>query len=418
MRPPWIYVPTLYFAEGLPYTIVMTVSAIMYKQMGMSNQFIGYTSIFYVPWVIKMFWSPVVDLYGTKRSWITGTQLCLAVLFAFLAFSIMSSWYALLTVVVFWILAFVSATHDVAIDGYYLLALDKKSQAFFLGVRSTCFRLSIIFGSGMLVIWAGTIEKVTGIIPLSWSSVMVIPAFIFLCMFLFHTFYLPHPPSDARPTGYHHIADFREAFRTYFRQEKIIPVIAFILLYRLGEAMLVKMIPPFLLDPVAAGGLGLGTDTLGYVYGTVGVFSLCAGGIIGGFLISRFGLKRCIWPMALALNAPDIFYIYLSMAQPSLATVYLLIALEQLGYGLGFTAFGVFLMYITREPYKTSHFAISTGLMALGMMLPGMLSGELQAVLGYTGFFMTVLVLTLPGMLLLFFIPLEHNHRVDIRSQE
>ena len=408
-RNPWIYVPTLYFAEGLPYIIVNIVSTIMYKKMGMPNQFIGFTSILYLPWVIKMFWSPAVDIYRTKKFWIINTQLLMAAGFSILAFSIDSSQFVLLTLSAFTATAFISATHDIAIDGYYMLVLDKKKQAFFLGVRSTCYRLAMIFGSGILVILAGTIEKRTGSIPLSWTVVMAVPAVIFFCAFLFHRSYLPCPSSDVPGAASEESKGFGEAFRTYFRQNKVIPIVAFILLYRLGEAMLVKMASPFLLDSPQAGGLGLATDTVGYVYGTVGVISLCIGGILGGLLIARFGLKRCILPMAIMLNAPDILYVYMAIVHPSIETVYFMVACEQFGYGLGFTAFAVFLMYIAREPYKTSHFAISTGLMALGMMLPGMLSGVIQSALGYTGFFVTVLVLTIPGMILLFFIPLEDN---------
>lgn len=409
-RTPWLYVPTLYFAEGLPYIIVNAVSAIMYKKMGMSNQFIGFTSILYLPWVIKMFWSPVVDIFIMRRTWIIITQLFMGTVFSLLALSINTSGFVLLTLAGFIIIAFISATHDIATDGYYMLALDKKKQAFFLGVRSTCYRLAMIFGSGILVVLAGMIEKGTGKIPLSWSIVMVVPALIFLCAFLFHSYYLPFPSSDIPGANLDKKKGFSEAFKTYFQQKKIIPIIAFILLYRLGEAMLAKMAAPFLLDSAESGGLCLTTDTVGYVYGTVGVISLSVGGILGGWLIARFGLKRCIWPMAIMLNAPDILYVYMSMLQPSLKMIYLMVAVEQFGYGLGFTAFAVFLMYIARKPYKTSHFAISTGLMALGMMIPGMLSGIIQNALGYTSFFITVLVFTIPGMFLLFFIPLEDNH--------
>ena len=406
---PWGFVPTLYFAEGLPYIIVNTVSTIMYKKMGMSNQFIGLTSILYLPWVIKMFWSPLVDVTFTKRAWIIATELAMALLFVLLALSLHTSLFVWFTLAAFITIAFISATHDIAVDGYYMLALDKKKQAFFLGVRSLFYRLAVIFGSGVLVVIAGTMEKRSGDIPLSWSLVMAGPAAVFLAAFLFHRAYLPFPGADASGAGARAGTGFRSAFRTYFQQEKIRAIVGFILLYRLGEAMLVKMAAPFLLDSPASGGLGLATDTVGYVYGTVGVISLSAGGLLGGWLISRYGLKRCFWPMALLLNAPDLAYVYMSVVTPSLKAVYLLVACEQFGYGLGFTAFGVFLMYIAREPYKTSHFAVSTGLMALGMMLPGMISGLLQEALGYTRFFIAVAVLTVPGMLLLLRIPLDNN---------
>ncbi len=262
------------------------------------------------------------------------------------------------------------------------------------------------------MVLAGTIEKKTGNISLSWSVVMAVACLIFLFAFLFHRFYLPCPSTDI--SGSENRKGFADAFRTYFQQEKIIYIVMFILLYRLGEAMLVKMTGPFLLDSPEAGGLGLATETVGYLYGTVGVISLSVGGILGGWLISAYGLKKCLLPMAIMLNAPDLLYVYLAMFQPPIETVYLMVALEQFGYGLGFTAFSVFLIYITRDPYKTSHFAISTGLMALGMMLPGMISGMLQSVLGYVNFFIFVLVFTIPGMVLLFFIPLDNSREQNM----
>ena len=406
---PWIYIPTLYFAEGLPYIIVNTVSVIMYKKMGMSNQFIGLTSIFYLPWVIKMFWSPAVDTCSTKRTWILITQILMAAAFAILAISINSSVFISFSLFAFAAIALISATHDIAVDGYYMLVLDEKKQAFFLGIRSAFYRLAVIFGSGLLVVLAGTIERKTGHIHLSWTVVMAAVCLVFLFAFFLHTFYLPRPASDASCASSGEKRSFKGAFVTYFQQEQIIPIVAFIFLYRLGEAMLVKMTAPFLLDSPGSGGLGLLTDTVGYVYGTAGVISLSVGAILAGWLIFRFGLKRCILPMAVMLNLPDFVYVYMSLFQPSLKAVFAMVAFEQFGYGLGFTAFSVFLMHIAREPYKTSHFAISTGLMAFGMMLPGMISGIIQGALGYTGFFISVLFFTVPGMVLLFFIPLDKN---------
>lgn len=406
-RLPWLYVPTLYFAEGLPYIIVNTVSVIMYKRMGMSNEFIGLTSILYLPWVLKMFWSPVIDVRGTRRGWIIGAQLVMALLFALLAMSIRTPLFVPLTLAAFVAIAFVSATHDIAVDGYYMLALDHRQQAFFIGVRSLFYRLAVLFGQGLLVVWAGGLEQSTGSIPVSWLLTMFIPAAVFSAACLLHQLILPRPGGDFSADEGVRQRDFYSAFSTYFTQPGIVRIVLFILLYRLGEAMLVKMAAPFLLDDTASGGMGLGTVTVGYAYGTAGMLSLTAGGLAGGWLIARFGLRRCIWPMAIMLNAPDLVYIYMAAARPAAWVVYILVSCEQFGYGLGFTAFSVYLMYIARAPYKTSHFAISTGLMALGMMGPGMLSGFLQQWLGYTGFFTLVAFLTVPGMVMICFLPSE-----------
>jgi len=406
-RSPWFYVPTLYFAEGLPYILVNTVSVIMYKKMGVSNQLIGLTSILYLPWVIKMFWSPIVDIYSTKRKWILWMQALMAVLFAFVALSIQSPFFLTLSIIFFFLTAFISATHDIVCDGFYMLALSKQDQALFVGVRSTFYRLAMIFGSGLMVVLAGRIEKATGNIPHSWTIVFSMTALVFAVLFFLHRWYLPKPGADRQSTTSNNNTHFFEAFRTYFQQPKIWAILLFILFYRLGEAMLTKMTAPFLLDSPEAGGLGLNTDTVGFVYGTVGVLSLVFGGILGGWLVSKFGFRKCVWPMVFALNVPDVAYIYMAIAKPALGWVYPLVAIEQFGYGIGFTAFMVYLMYISKGQYKTSHYAISTGLMALGMMLPGMISGYLQASLGYAAFFIAVLVLTIPGFLTLFFIPMD-----------
>lgn len=408
---PWLYVPTLYFAEGLPYVIVNAVAVILYKRMGMSNEFIGLTSILYLPWVIKMFWSPVVDVRATRRLWVVCTQALMAALFALLALSIGSTAFVPLTLTLFAAIAFVSATHDIAVDGYYMLALDHRRQAFFIGVRALFYRLALLCGQGLLVVWAGRLEQQTGSIPTGWMLALFVPAAFFTAACLLHRQYLPRPARDLGAGAGSQRRDFAAAFASYFSQPGCVRIVLFILLFRLGEAMLVKMAAPFLLDDPASGGLGLSTEAVGYAYGTAGMLSLTAGGLLGGWLIARLGLRRCIWPMAVLLNAPDIVYIYMAATQPADWLVYVLVACEQFGYGLGFTAFSVYLMYVARKPFKTSHFAISTGLMALGMMAPGMLSGFLQQQLGYAAFFTLVIGLSVPGMLMIFFLPFDDGSR-------
>ncbi len=406
-RLPALYVPTLYFAEGLPYIIVNVVSVIMYKDFGVSNQVIGLTSIFMWPWVIKMLWAPFIDIHATKRAWVLYTQLGIGVLLLALGACLHLSAFMLISVGIFMVIAFASASHDIAIDGYYMLALDENKQALYIGVRSTFYRIAVIFGSGALVVLAGRWQTALQNTILGWQLALSLAGVIFLLAFVFHRFYLPYPAADNSVHEQAQRESFLKVFKTYFQQKKIIPVIIFILVYRFGEAMLEKMGLVFLKDSVAAGGLGLSNETVGLVKGTVGVICLLAGGLVGGWFISKYGLKKCILPMAIMLNLPDLVYVYMSMHTPSLATIYGMIAVEQFGYGVGFTAFMVFLMYYARGKYKTSHYAISTGIMALGMMIPGMLSGFLQAALGYTQFFITVLFFTIPGMVMVFFLPLD-----------
>ncbi|AFZ24400.1 Major Facilitator Superfamily transporter [Cylindrospermum stagnale PCC 7417] len=411
-RSPWTYIPTLYFAEGVPNVIISTVAVIFYKKLGIDNeQITAWTSFLYLPWVIKMFWGPLVDIYSTKRTWILITQFAMFCCLTLVALSLQLPNFFFLSLAALTLGAFISATYDIATDGFYMLALNPAQQAFFVGIRSLFYRLAVLFGSGFLVVLAGRLEKSLNNIPLSWSISIGFSAVLFAILFIFHRLILPLPESDA-PRQLEVESEkipFWEVISTYFQQEKIGAILAFILFYRLGEAMLLKIASLFLVEKIENGGLGLSTEEFGWVYGTFGVLSLIIGGILGGALIARYGLKKCLFPMALALNLPDIFYVYIAYAKPSLTLIYPLVSLEQFGYGLGFTAFSVYLMYTAQGKYKTSHYAISTGLMALGLMLPGAISGVIQKAVGYPLFFVLVCLLTVPGMITLFFIPLKED---------
>ncbi|MBI5240700.1 MAG: MFS transporter [Elusimicrobia bacterium] len=407
---PWRFIPTLYLAEGLPYILINTVSVILYKRLGIDNDRIAFwTSWLYLPWVIKMFWGPAVDMVSTKRNWILGTQAGLAVLLGAAALSLRAPSFFLMSLFFFTVGAFISATHDIAADGFYMLALDDQGQALFAGIRSTFYRLAMIFGSGFLVYAAGVLETRTGDVPLSWALVMAAPAALFVLFVLYHRAALPFPKGDGAAVKKESAGvSFWEILASYLRQENIGATLAFILLYRLAEAMLVKLATPFLLDPRSAGGLGLSTSQVGVVYGTAGVGGLVAGGILGGWLISRYGFKRCLWPMVLALHLPDLFFLWMAYARPPALLAGVLVAAEQFGYGIGFSAFTVYLLMRAGESrYPTSNYAISTGIMALGMMLPGMFSGKIQLALGYQHFYLVVCLATIPGFLVIPFIPKE-----------
>ncbi len=408
---PWTFIPTLYFTSGIPYIIINTVSVIFYKKLGIDNAQIAlWTSFLYLPWVIKMFWGPIVDIYSTKRKWILYSQFAIFCCLGLIAFSLQLPNFFFISLATLTIGGFISATYDIATDGFYLLALSPEQQAFFVGIRSLFYRMAVIFGSGILVVLAGQLEVSLNNIPLSWTISIGFSALILAILFIFHRLILPLPELDKQQQiQVSENIPFWPIISSYFAQDKIINILAFILLYRFGEAMLVKIASLFLLDKPEVGGLGLSTSDVGLAYGTFGVISLICGGILGGLLISRYGLKKCLFPMALALNLPDIFYVYMAYTKPSLTLVYPLVSLEQFGYGFGFTAFSVYLMYICQGEYKTSHFAISTGIMALGMMLPGLISGYLQKALGYPLFFVLVCFLTIPGMIAIFFIPLKEE---------
>ncbi|MFM2064810.1 MAG: hypothetical protein RLZZ507_4481 [Cyanobacteriota bacterium] len=420
---PWFYIPTLYFGEGIPYMIINAVSVIFYKKLGIDNTQIAFwTSLISFPWILKMFWSPFVDIYSTKRKWLLTMQMVMFFCLSFLALSFQLPNFFFISLIILTVGAFISATYDIATDGFYMLALRPEQQALFVGVRSLFYRFAILFSTGFLVFLAGYLEEETQNIPLSWTLVIGLAAVIFAILFAFHFFILPSPESNNNDNNLELNAaqnsnininniPFIKIIVSYFQQPKIVVTLAFILLYRFGEAMLIKIASLFLLDKPELGGLGLSTKDFGLVYGTFGVISLICGGILGGLIIAKFGLKKCIFPMALALNLPNIFYVYMAYNQPSLQFVYPLVSLEQFGYGVGFTAFTVYLMYVCKGEYKTSHFAISTGLMALGLMIPGAISGAIQKSLGYPLFFVLVCLATIPGMLTIFFLPLEEENK-------
>lgn len=408
---PWYWIPTLYFAEGIPYFIVNNISVIMFTNMGMSKgQMAWYTSLLYLPWVIKPLWSPFVDIIKTKRWWIMAMQIIMSAAFALVAFTLPHPSAEVIaaggtdvslftvTLVLFWITAFASATHDIAADGFYMHALDPGDQSLFVGIRSTFYRLSSIFGQGVLVVIAGLLERKTGDIPQAWSVTLLASAVLFAAITLWHTFSLPKPSSDASRLGSGKadakqiIMEFGRTFVTFFKKKHVWIAMAFMLLYRLPEAFLVKMMNPFLLDSAAEGGLGLSTETVGVVYGTVGVAALTVGGIVGGIAASKWGLKKALWPMALSLTLPCLSFVFLAAYQPeNLLLISSCVALDQFGYGFGFTAYMLYLIYFSDGEFKTAHYSLCTAFMALSMMLPGMVAGYLQEAVGYVWFFAFVM---------------------------
>ena len=411
-RRPWAWVPSLYFAEGIPYVVVMIVSVTLYKRMGVSNADIAlYTSWLYLPWVIKPLWSPVVDLLKTRRAWIVTMQLLIGAGLAGVALTLPGPDFFRWSLAFLWLLAFASATHDIAADGFYMLGLDPRRQAWFVGVRSTFYRLAMIAGQGLLVMLAGALETRTGDVPLAWSLTFYLVAGLFVGFAVWHQATLPRPAGDRRRTGVTLaglVAGFVETFVSFFRKPGIVAILAFLLLYRFAEAQLVKMASPFLLDTVADGGLGLGTTQVGFVYGTVGVAALTVGGLLGGFLVARHGLRFWLWWTVAAINLPNAAYLFLAWTQPeAFWVVNAAVAVEQFGYGFGFTAYMLYMIQVAEGEHETAHFAICTGFMALGMMLPGMFSGWLQELLGYRDFFTWVLLATLPSFVVAALIPLK-----------
>ena len=411
---PWYWIPVLNFASGLPYAIIISVSVIMYKNLGINNEDIGiYTSLLYLPWVIKPLWSPFIDLYSTKRKWFLSMQLLISLAFLIVGLTIPLSNFFVISLAVFWVAAFASASNDVASDGFYMLALEKEQQSFFLGIRSTFYRLSMLTGNGLIVVIAGYIEQEYGDKQKAWSYTMIVVGLIMTVITIYNYFTTPkievetaetkitETNSAVSKTEWVPNKSFAAVFASFFQKKQIGIALAFILLFRLGESQLLKMLTPFLIDPITAGGMGLTTQDVGVIYGTFGVLALTVGGILGGIVISRDGLGKWMLPMILAMHLPIIGFILLSHFHPSsVYYVYVTVIAEQFGYGFGFAAFMMYLIYLADGESKTSHYSIATGFMALGMMVPGMLSGYIQEYLGYGNFFIWVFIATIPGLIL------------------
>ena len=410
---PWFWVPTLYFTEGIPYFLVNNISVMMFAKMGVPNdQLSFFTTLLYFPWFLKGLWSPFIDIFRTKRWWIISMQVLMTVLCILLTLTLphpsaemmadsqtsvgLFTW----TLIFFIITAFASATHDIAADGYYMLAHNAKSQAAFVGIRSTFYRIAAIFSQGVLVYIAGVIEKDTNDIPWSWQVTLGATSVILLLVTLYHCFLLPRAAEDQLRETKDFNGAMRElgaSFATFFTKPGVVLAIVFMLLYRLSEGFLVKLCQPFLVasrdtsivnGKIIGGGLELSTDTVGILYGTIGVIALLVGGILGGIYIAKKGLKRSIWLMAAALTLPSFVYCYLSMAQPeSTWIIGSAVGFEQFGYGFGFTAYMMYMMHFSEGKYKTAHYAICTAFMALSMMIPGFVAGSIELAVGYTAFF-------------------------------
>ena len=426
------WVPTLYFMEALPYVAVNVISVFVYKEMGLTNtQLAFYTSWMYLPWVIKPIWSPIVDSIATERKWILSTQFICGVALAGVALTLPTTFWLQATIVFFWLLAFGSATHDIAADGYYIIALDSNNQAKYVGIRSTFYRIGMIFGQGVLVMLAGWLKHGAPIgnktlfasnlnTETAWSITFYVIAAITFMLLIYHRFVLKKAeklttselknniPGDS--VFIKTIKDFAKTFKIFFTKKNVIPALFFMLLFRFPEAQLVKIAQPFMIDSIDNGGMALSTEFVGFIYGTIGVIGLLLGGIAGGFLVAKDGLKKWIWPMVLAISIPDAVYIYMSFTQTSNSFIIgSCVFVEQLGYGFGFTAYMMYLIYYARGENSTSVYALCTAFMALGMMLPGMVAGLISDLLGYKMFFIWILIACTVTFLVTAFLNIDPN---------
>lgn len=398
------YIPTLYFIEGLPYALVATVSVVMLQNLGATREYIGQvTSLLTLPWTLKFIWAPLIDVYGLKRNWIVISHLILSVVALAVALALGNSVGLSLCIAALACMAIASATQDVAMDGFYLEVLDKKNQSIFVGIRNAAYRMALLFGQGVLVYLAGTLSHSLGVRG-GWEIVFIFAALKFALAAVLHWYVLPRPQAasiTAPGKG-----EFLSAFTSFFKRPRIVPIMLYMLLFRLGDALMLKMAQPFLLDDRARGGLAISTENVGIIYGGVGLGFLLAGGIAGSYIVSRFGLKKTLMPTALVQNSAILLYFAMSaMPEPSLVTVCVFNAYEQLAYGVGLATYTVFLLGLASERYRSGHYAIATAFMALGVLIAGYFSGTLCEMLGYKSFFLACFLLSLPGMITIFFLP-------------
>lgn len=418
-RNPWLWIPSLYFAEGLPYILVMSVAGVMYKVLGISNaENTLFTGLLYLPWVIKPLWSPFIDIIKTKRWWILLMQLVIGLALVGVALVIPTNHFFQYSLAFLWLMAFSSATHDISADGFYMLGLSEHRQAYFIGIRNTFYRVSVWFGTGLLVFIAGKLGETSGNNTWAWSITFLTAAVLFIALFIWHMIIIPYPTEDinhAKQSAKQILNGFSETFIAFFKKKYIGISILFILTFRLGEAQLATIAPLFMLDGLEKGGLGLSEMQFASVYSTAGIIALTIGGILGGIVVARQGLKKWMLPMVFAMNLPNLVYVFLAFTQ--LQNLWIIagsVIIEQFGYGFGFTAFMLYLIFISAGEFKTSHYALCTGFMALGMMLPRMISGWVQEHIGYQLFFIWVMISTIPGFVIINY--LKYNPKFGMKE--
>lgn len=397
-----LWVATLYFAQGLPNAVVDLVAPVAMKDLGFSNSVITFVAAWaYLPWVLKALWSPAVDSIGRKRSWILKMQIAGALLAAALAGTLFFNVPAVVLVAVLFSIAVFSATHDIAADGFYMLALDSGRQAFFSGWRSTFFRLSQVFAKGGIIAAAGVLISTGASAGTAWTQVFLGVAVLTGIFALIHALILPRPANDV-PAGTEKtslVSDFSDTWKIFFKKERIGFLLFLLLFFRFGEVQISVISPLFFKDAIEHGGLALDNKMFGLLNGTFGVVAMLAGGVIAGWLVSRNGLRTWLWPMIWLLNLPDFIYVALAHWQPgSPAIIGAGIVVEQFGYGFGFTGYMLYMLYACAGTRRAvAHYAICTAFMALGVMIPKLWSGALQQIIGYENFFWWAIICTLPG---------------------
>ena len=414
---PWLWVPSLYLGESLPFSAVMLMSVIMFKEMGLTDgQITVYTGWLGLPWVVKPIWSPIIDNMKTKRWWIVSMQFLMGAALSLVALTIPTDHWLQCALAVFMIVAFASATHDISADGFYIIGLEDREQELFVGIRNTFYRIGMVVGQGGLVWLAGHLQSgVFGSkfqqVPSSWMAVFLILGVLMLLLGAYHAVVLPKMESAVyeRFNFSEQIREFVNTLRVFATKPHIISSLCFILLFRLPEGLLVKIVPLFLTRSVEEGGLAMSNVDFGFIYGTLGVIGLLLGGIVGGWAVSRWGLKRCLWYLVMCITLPDAVYVYLSIfPTDNLWLTASCVCVEQIGYGLGYAAYTLFLVTFSRGERSTAVFSICTAGQYLGgVMLPGIVSGLISENIGYQNFFLLIMILCFVTFAVTAFVKIE-----------
>ena len=430
MKHPLTWMPTLYFAMGIPLNVVAVVAAIMYKNLGLSNTEIAiYTGSMYIAWVVKPLWSPFIDLFKTKKFFVLFTQFAVATCLGCIALSLPQEKWLSLTVGLLWVIAFLSATHDIAADGVYINAMNATQQARYIGAQGICWYAGKILATGLLVSFTGYLhstEKGFGMDWVqSWMVVMSLLAVTMAILAVWHRLMLPSGGeavkiNDSKSGFLHVVHEYSDVFRSYFQKKDIWVMLLFVVFYRLAEGLLEKIGPLFLIDDRTIGGLGLDNVAVGNIIGTFGSVAFMVGALLGGAVCARYGLKRSLLFLCVMLNVPNLAFVYLAFALPTnIAWITTVITIEMFGYGVGSVSLMLYMMQqIAPGPYKTAHYAISTGFMALTMMLSGMVCGAIQDAMGYQWYFILVCISTIPSFIITCVAPFNVRHASTEASVE
>jgi PAT family beta-lactamase induction signal transducer AmpG len=410
---PLTWIATVYFAMGLPFVALAQASSLMFKNLGISDTQIAlWTSLIMIPWTFKPLWSPILEMFRTKKIFVVTTQMVTGISFALVAFSLHLPDFFAYAIAFMAIIAFSGATHDIATVGVYLNELNPQQQSKYVGWQGAFYNIAKIFSGGALVYVAGELEKTMGV-TMAWTIVMLIYALIMILLSIYHMKFLPLGQSAVED-----VRSLSEGWRTlkdvaisFFQKKNIVMSILFVIFYRFAEGFAIKIAPLFLKADVADGGLGLSTSQIGMIYGVVGSAAFVLGSILAGNMTSRRGLKKSLLLLCASFNLPFAVYFFLSHYQPD--NIFLIssaIAVEYFGYGFGFVGLILYIMQqISPGKYKTAHYAFADGIMALGFMLPSMLSGYFSDLLGYKTFFVMVLVATIPSFIVTILAPFNNK---------